>query len=53
MHKMVDEAKPTYKISIDKYGGLNVEAPTKDECLDMLNKVSQIKTKSTLDDAIR
>jgi hypothetical protein len=49
---MVDEAKPTYKISIDKYGGLTVEASSKDECLDMLTKVSQIKTKSLIDGAI-
>jgi hypothetical protein len=49
---MTDEAKPTYKVSIDKYGGITVEASTKEECLEMLRSVSQIKTKSLIDGAI-
>ncbi|MFA5306651.1 MAG: hypothetical protein WC365_04325 [Candidatus Babeliales bacterium] len=44
--------KPKYKISVNAYGGIDVEAPTKDECLEMFNNVSTIKKTSKIESAL-
>ncbi len=44
---------PRYRIELGGYGGITVEAPTKDECIDLLKEASKLPTKSHLDEAIR
>jgi hypothetical protein len=42
-----------YKIDIGAYGAISVEAPTKEECLDLFKEVTKTKQVSKLDEAIR
>jgi len=43
---------PKYSISIGN-GYVTVEAPTKDECVELLREASKIKTNSPITEAIR
>ncbi len=42
-----------YRIDIGAYGAISVEAPTKEDCLELFKEVTSIKRASKLDDAIR
>lgn len=42
-----------YRIDIGAYGAISVEAPSKEECLELFKEVTSIKRESKLDEAIR
>ena len=42
-----------YRIDIGAYGSIGVEAPTKEECLELFKEVTRTKRESSLDQAIR
>ncbi len=42
-----------YRIDIGAYGAISVEAPTKEDCLELFKEVTSIKRASKLDEAIR
>jgi hypothetical protein len=42
-----------YRIDIGAYGSIAVEAPTKDECLELFKEVTRTKRDSRLTEAIR
>jgi hypothetical protein len=44
---------PRYRIEVPYTGGVVVEAPTKDECLELYRKVSRTPQKTKIDEAIR
>jgi hypothetical protein len=41
-----------YKIAYNQ-NGIAVEAPTKQECIDLFNEASKVRTKSPIEEAIR
>ncbi|MCW4024591.1 MAG: hypothetical protein NWF01_06105 [Candidatus Bathyarchaeota archaeon] len=47
-----DEGKK-YRIDIGAYGSIAVEAPTKEECIELFKEVTQTKRESRIDEAIR
>ncbi len=42
-----------YRIDIGAYGSIAIEAPTKEECLDLFKEVTKTKRDSKIDEAIR
>ena len=42
-----------YRIDIGAYGSIAIEAPTKDECLELFKEVTRTKRHSSIDEAIR
>ena len=42
-----------YKIDIGAYGAIAVEAPTKEECLELFKEVTSVKRDSKINEAIR
>ncbi len=42
-----------YRIDIGAYGSIGIEAPTKEECLELFNEVTRTKRFSSIDEAIR
>jgi len=42
-----------YRIDIGAYGSIGIEAPTKEECLELFKEVTRIKRFSSIDEAIR
>jgi len=42
-----------YKIDIGAYGAISVEAPSKDECLELFREVTGTRRESKIDEAIR
>jgi len=42
-----------YRIDIGAYGSIGVEAPTKEECLELFKEVTKTRRDSKLDEAIR
>lgn len=42
-----------YRIDIGAYGSIGVEAPTKEECLELFKEVTRTRRDSKLDEAIR
>ncbi len=42
-----------YRIDIGAYGSIGVEAPTKEECLELFKEVTKTKRDSRIDEAIR
>jgi hypothetical protein len=47
------ESRKKYRIDIGAYGSIAVEAPTKEECLELFQEVTRTKRSSKLDEAIR
>ncbi len=45
--------RKNYRIDIGAYGSVAIEAPTKDECLELFKEVTRTKRDSRLDEAIR
>lgn len=45
--------KRNYRIDIGAYGSIGIEAPTKDECLELFKEVTRTKRHSSIDEAIR
>jgi len=42
-----------YRIDIGAYGSIGIEAPTKEECLELFREVTKTKRESKIDEAIR
>ena len=42
-----------YRIDIGAYGSVAIEAPTKEECLELFREVTSIRRNSRIDEAIR
>jgi hypothetical protein len=42
-----------YRIDIGAYGSIAIEAPTKEECIELFREVTSTKRNSKLDEAIR
>lgn len=42
-----------YRIDIGAYGSIGIEAPTKEECLELFQEVTRTRRDSKLDEAIR
>ena len=42
-----------YRIDIGAYGSIGIEAPTKEECLELFKEVTRTKRDSRIDEAIR
>lgn len=47
------EDRRKYRIDIGAYGSIGIEAPTKEECLELFKEVTRTKRDSKLDEAIR
>jgi len=45
--------RSNYRIDIGAYGSICIEAPTKDECLELFKEVTSTKRESKIDEAIR
>jgi hypothetical protein len=45
--------KRNYRIDIGAYGSIGIEAPTKDECLELFKEVTRTKRHSSIEEAIR
>jgi hypothetical protein len=43
----------SYRIDIGAYGAICVEAPTKEECLELFKEVTSTKREQKIDEAIR
>lgn len=50
---MADDKLSKYSIRIGAYGDIEVEAPSKDECIALYEAVTATKKRSNLDEAIR
>jgi hypothetical protein len=48
-----DRDRRKYRIDIGAYGSIGVEAPTKEECLELFKEVTRTRRDSKLDEAIR
>jgi hypothetical protein len=51
--RMEINERKNYRIDIGAYGSIAIEAPTKDECLELFKEVTRTKRDSRLDEAIR
>jgi hypothetical protein len=45
--------KNSYRIDIGAYGSIGIEAPTKDECLELFKEVTRTRRESRISEAIR
>jgi hypothetical protein len=45
--------KRKYRIDIGAYGSIGIEAPTKEECLELFKEVTRTKRDQRIDEAIR
>jgi hypothetical protein len=48
-----NEEKRKYRIDIGAYGSIGIEAPTKEECLELFKEVTKTKRDQRIDEAIR
>ena len=48
-----DREKRKYRIDIGAYGSIGIEAPTKEECLELFKEVTRTRRDSKIDEAIR
>ncbi len=46
------ETPPKYKINRDGFGGIEVEAPNKDECVQLFREVTKQPVKGKIDEAL-
>ncbi len=51
--KFESRERKNYRIDIGAYGSIGIEAPTKDECLELFKEVTRTKRRSSIDEAIR
>jgi hypothetical protein len=47
------ERDKNYRIDIGAYGSICIEAPTKEECLELFKEVTSTKRNQRIDEAIR
>lgn len=48
-----DRERRKYRIAIGAYGSIGIEAPTKEECLELFKEATKTKRDSRIDEAIR
>ncbi len=48
-----DRKDRKYRIDIGAYGSIGIEAPTKEECLELFKEVTRTKRDQKIDEAIR
>jgi hypothetical protein len=48
-----DRERKKYRIDIGAYGSIGIEAPTKEECLELFKEVTRTRRDSKIDEAIR
>jgi hypothetical protein len=48
-----DRDRKKYRIDIGAYGSIGIEAPTKEECLELFKEVTRTKRDSRIEEAIR
>lgn len=48
-----EKGKDSYRIDVGAYGSIAIEAPTKEECLELFREVTNTKRSSKIDEAIR
>jgi hypothetical protein len=48
-----NDDKRKYRIDIGAYGRIGIEAPTKEECLELFKEVTRTKRDQRIDEAIR
>ena len=53
MSQSEDKERRKYRIDIGAYGSIGIEAPTKEECLELFKEVTRTKRDSRIDEAIR
>jgi hypothetical protein len=53
MSQVDDRERRKYRIDIGAYGSIGIEAPTKEECLELFKEVTKTKRDSRIDEAIR
>ena len=51
--KIEGRERKNYRIDIGAYGSIGIEAPTKDECLELFKEVTRTKRYSSIEEAIR
>jgi hypothetical protein len=51
--KFESRERKNYRIDIGAYGSIGIEAPTKDECLELFKEVTRTKRHSSIEEAIR
>jgi hypothetical protein len=51
--KFESRERKNYRIDIGAYGSIGIEAPTKDECLELFKEVTRTKRYSSIEEAIR
>jgi len=49
----IEERERKYRIDIGAYGAIGIEAPTKEECIELFREVTSTKRDSKIDAAIR
>jgi NTP pyrophosphatase (non-canonical NTP hydrolase) len=49
----IERKDRNYRIDIGAYGSIGIEAPTKEECLELFQEVTSTKRKQSIDEAIR
>jgi hypothetical protein len=47
------DGRRKYRIDIGAYGSIGIEAPTKEECLELFKEVTRTKRDQRIDEAIR
>ncbi len=47
------EKERSYRIDIGAYGSICIEAPTKEECLELFREVTSTRREQRIDEAIR
>jgi hypothetical protein len=47
------DGRKKYRIDIGAYGSIGIEAPTKEECLELFKEVTKTKRDQRIDEAIR
>ena len=48
-----EDRERKYRIDIGAYGSIGIEAPTKEECLELFKEVTRTKRDQRIDEAIR
>jgi hypothetical protein len=48
-----NDEKRRYRIDIGAYGSIGIEAPTKEECLELFKEVTRTRRDQKIDEAIR
>jgi hypothetical protein len=49
----IGQKERNYRIDIGAYGSIAIEAPTKEECLELFREVTRTKRSSAIEEAIR